>query len=315
MILGRDVLRHYKIALDFDENFISTSSESIPMRPIPPNYTGPKDLAIQLYLDLTDPFLPTSIDTYSISLNSNYSAAKPTILPNDYAPADTLKVTQQCTHLSQDQQTALYNVLKDFPHVFDGVLKSYTDEEFHLDIDPSVTPHRSRAYQIPRNLIKLFKDELDRLVEIGVLSPQGRSTWISGTFIVPKKDNKVRWVSDFRALNKAIIRKVYPIPKIQDILSRRSGYKFLTKLDISMQYYTFVLDDESKALCTIATPFGLYKYNRLPMGICQSPDIAQEVMEKVLKIQLAHNPDFREILERTIRQVVEKQVSDSLNKN
>ena len=57
---------------------------------------------------------------------------------------------------------------------------------------------------------------------------------------------------------------------------------FFMKLDISMQYYTFLLDEASCNLCTFATLFGLYCYCQLPMGINESLDIATEQMHLVL---------------------------------
>ena len=109
----------------------------------------------------------------------------------------------------------------------------------------------------------------------------GRATWIAGTFITPKKDGQVHWVSDFQGLNKTLKQKYCPLPKIQEIFSRCKGYKFILKLALSMQCYTFKLDDKSKDLCTIATPWGLLGHICSPMGVSPAPDIAQDVMECV----------------------------------
>ena len=86
-----------------------------------------------------------------------------------------------------------------------------------------------------------------------------------------------------RELNKVVKKNQYTLPIITDALRRRKGYKFLTKLEISLMFYTFPLDDESSKLCTIVTPFGPFQYNRIPVGLVNSPVFAQSRMEEVLR--------------------------------
>ena len=113
---------------------------------------------------------------------------------------------------------------------------------------------------------------------MGVLKEVNRSEWAAPTFIIPKKDGTVRFISDFRELNKRIKRKPFPIPKIQDLMLKLEGFQYGTSLDLNMGYYHIELSPNSKRLCTIVLPWGKYEYQRLPMGLCNSPDIFQEKM-------------------------------------
>ena len=89
------------------------------------------------------------------------------------------------------------------------------------------------------------------------------------------------FISDFRELNKRIKSRPYPIPKIQDLLLKLEGFKYATSLDLNMGYYHFRLCPNSRQLCTIVLPWGKYEYQKLPMGLCNNPDIFQEKMNEL----------------------------------
>jgi transposase InsO family protein len=274
-ILGSGFLTKAGIDIKFSEKQVEWFGNTIPLRN--PNDFTPEDLAVclnSMQVDVDDDFLSEHFDE---DIYDNYAVGK--ILDALYEKMDVSEVVKMQTHLNEQQQSQLLEVLSKYPKVFANDLGCYPHKQFHIELQPNTKPVHRRAYPVPRLHEETFKKELEHLVKIGVLSPQGSSEWGLPTFITPKKDGRVRWVSDLRELNKVIVRRVYPLPIISDVLRRRSGYEFFTKIDISMQYYSFELDDESKDLCTIVTPFGKYKYNRLPMGLKCSPDIAQEIME------------------------------------
>jgi hypothetical protein len=50
-----------------------------------------------------------------------------------------------------------------------------------------------------------------------------------------------------------------------------------------MGYYTIRFDPDAQLMCTVITPFGKYKYLRLPMGISCSPYIFQEKMSDLMQ--------------------------------
>ncbi len=127
--------------------------------------------------------------------------------------------------------------------------------------------YHGQAFPVP----KIYKDtiikEIDRLVKLGSLEQQPASEWASPSFIMPKKNRTIRFLSNFWEVNKRLIRKPFLIPKISTVLQELEGFTFATALDLNKGYYTIRLDPNASRICTIIFPWGKYSYKRLTMGM------------------------------------------------
>jgi hypothetical protein len=183
-----------------------------------------------------------------INEEENYElfASSAVIKDTDYHAVDVAEVTHSQKHVASTQHNELQSVLEKFTPLFNGklVLRVDPHKKIHLDLIPNSKPIHSCPYRVPIMHHEVFKKELKHLVEVEILEHCGATEWAPPTFIIPKNNQTVRWVSDFRAVNKCLRRcaAVYPLPITTDILTCRPGYAFFSKLDLSMQYYTFELD-------------------------------------------------------------------------
>ena len=111
-----------------------------------------------------------------------------------------------------------------FETLFDGTLGTWKGTKYNIELQEGTKPYHGRPYSVPKAYEQSFRLEVDRLEEIGVLRKVNRSQWGAPTFVIPKKDKTIRFITDFRELNKHIKRKPYPLPKIQDLLLGMEGF-------------------------------------------------------------------------------------------
>ena len=165
IILGNDFLTATGIDIKFSDETVEWFGNTIPLRN--PNDFAPEDSHVCLHtalMDMDDNFLSEHFDDEDI-----FEAYVSKILDAKYEEMSIEEVVQLQTHLTNEQQKQLADVMNRYPKVFGNDLGHYPHKKFHIDLEPGAKPVHRRAYPVPRMHEETFKKELDHLVEIGVL--------------------------------------------------------------------------------------------------------------------------------------------------
>lgn len=187
-----------------------------------------------------------------------------------YRSAERLKVLR----VGADVNAVLTNQQETFPKVPGLKIKFLINKE--------VRPVKNSAFRIPASLEAEVERQLSQLEAQGIIEPARYDTpWMSRMDVVIKDKTKWRIVLDMRAVNKAIIRELYPFPTMEKFVTKLSGAKFFTKLDLKSAFHHEELDEESRDMTTFMTPKGPMRFTRLRFGVNCAPEIFQRTMESV----------------------------------
>jgi len=126
------------------------------------------------------------------------------------------------------------------------------------------TPVYRRARPVPYASLPTVEQELDRLLELGIIKPVKHAYCAAPVMVVKTPDGSAQLCVDYSTgLNDALQLHQHPLP-VPDIFTTLNGSQVFSQIDFPDAYLQVELDDDSKRLCNKHTPrlFRFYIFYR-----------------------------------------------------
>ena len=193
------------------------------------------------------------------------------------------KVETISTNANKVDENYTTNIIKIYPSLFKGL--GELEGEYRICLIHELTPF---AWTVPRKvplpLLGKTKAELDRMLEIGVISLVHEPAQLCELMVVvPTLSGDVYICVDLTNLNEQILREVHPLPSVDYTLAKFGGSKIFSKMDANSAFWQNKLFDESHLLTPFLTPWGRFCFNRLPYGISTGSEKFQRCMSEKLE--------------------------------
>ena len=153
--------------------------------------------------------------------------------------------------------------------------------EHEIEIEESSVPHREGARRMTPHKSEACRKEIEMLMEYDMIEPS-KSPWACGVVMAKKKGGQLRFCCDFRYLNAVTIKDAYPIPRIDESLSKLGDAKFFTTLDLGSAFWRVPLRKQDREKTGFACELGLFQWKRMPFGLCNATATFQRLMAQAL---------------------------------
>ena len=153
-----------------------------------------------------------------------------------------------------------------------------------ITLKPDVKPVKQRPYRLNLKYKEKVRQELDKMLDTGIIDLVEESDWVSPMMVQEKKQKgEIRICVDLRMLNDACAHDSFPTPfseKVLENVGRQEAYLFT---DGFSRYHQIKIAPEDRSKTTFATEWGCFQYIVMPFRLKNTPAIFSWVMITAFK--------------------------------
>ena len=176
-------------------------------------------------------------------------------------------------------------VVREFPYVFPEELPGIPLErevDLSIEIVLRITPMSRAPYRMTLTELKELKSQLQELMDKEFNRPSVLP-WGALVLFVKKKDGTLQMCIDYRQINKVIVKKRYPLSRIEDIFYQLKGAGVFLKIDPRSGYYQLRVKDVDVPKTAFRTQYDHYEFLVMPFGFTNAPITFMDLMNRVFR--------------------------------
>ena len=177
-------------------------------------------------------------------------------------------------------------LLMEFHHIFSLERNEIgcTDATKHvIELLPEQDkPFKEKFRRIALHEVEEVWQHIQEMLDGGAIQPS-QSPWCNAVVLVQKKDGTLRFCIDFRRLNACTKKDSYPLPKCPDTIESLVGARYFSTMDLKSSFWQVKVSEEPRQYTAFTvSSMGVYKFLRMPYGLCNAPATFQHLMQNCL---------------------------------